>query len=230
MQTTTDLRARFANVMDEARQEEAPAQAPAPRPYVTQGRIDLIRTMLFERFDAAEAQQRFDHFDWAKMPKDKFGQIYTWLRQVPKRENTASKGEPVPAPKGDLPLVEGRFTVVFEDGSHKTLRIRRQDENKAFKPGALLVSHLTGPDNSNDYTSVGHVTESGNVAIWRKHRDNKRLAEAIRVLVGDPLAAIKAYAQMSQHCGFCGLPLTHPTSLECLYGERCAEKYGLPWG
>src|SRR5690606_12550629 len=78
MQLDTDLRARFAKVIDSAHEaEESQARAAKPagtprRPYVTQGRIKLIRDMLFERFDAAEAQRRFDYFEWEKMSKARF--------------------------------------------------------------------------------------------------------------------------------------------------------------
>src|SRR5690606_2408746 len=97
MQLDTDLRARFAKVIDSAREaEESQARAAKPagtprRPYVTQGRIKLIRDMLFERFDAAEAQRRFDYFEWEKMSKARFDEIYTWLRQVPRIDGQADR-------------------------------------------------------------------------------------------------------------------------------------------
>lgn len=243
-QLTTDLRAGFANVIESAKAEEA-EQAPAPaakRGFMTEGRTKLFRDMLFERFPAERAQQRFDiamesiamaqRQGGYRRARVTFDRYYTWLRQQPKlaAPKTVDAAQSTPSVGGTLPLCEGRFTVEFEDGSHKTLRIRQQDEDAKFMPGRLIVGHLTGPDNSSDYTNVGHVAPNGQIVIWKKHRDNEKLAEALRVLAGDPLAAVKAYARMSQHCGFCGKPLTHPTSLDYLYGERCAEKHGLPWG
>lgn len=247
MQTTLDLRAKFAAARAaEESTENAPAAPPAvPAPFMTEGRTKLFRDMIFERFPAEQAQQRFEtaveriaqeqRNGGYRRARTEFDRFYTWLRQQPRLPKATKPAAPVEAPKttasveGTLELCEGRFTVEFEDGEHKTLRIRQQDEDARFMPGRLLVGHLTGPDNTNDYTNVGHVV-GNRIVLWKKHRTNERLAEALRVLAGDPLAAVKAYARMSQHCGFCGLPLTHPTSLDCLYGERCAEKHGLPWG
>lgn len=235
MQLDTDLRARFAKVIDSAREaEESQARAAKPagtprRPYVTQGRIKLIRDMLFERFDAAEAQRRFDYFEWEKMSKARFDEIYTWLRQVPRIDGQAA---PVQAPviQTTTPLIEGKFTVVFADGGHKTLRVRRQREDSKFKPGELLVGHLVGPDNESDYINVGHVTPSGNVAIWRKHQGNERLAEAVRVLVGDPRAAAAAYAEASGSCCACGRTLTAPVEENPFramgLGPECGKRSG----
>jgi hypothetical protein len=242
MQTTLDLRARFAAARDAEENAGStpvttpaqPSAAGAPR-WLTNGRVELVRKMLAERYPAQEAAERFAAIDWASMTPRGYQAGIDRLKGVPRLDRPVPAA-PAEAPKttasveGTLPLCEGRFTVEFEDGDHKTLRIRQQDEDAKFMPGRLIVSHLTGPDNTNDYTSVGHVAPNGAIVIWKKHRGNARLAEALRVLAGDPLAAVKAYARMSQHCGFCGLPLTHPTSLDWLYGERCAEKHGLPWG
>lgn len=245
MQTTIDLRARFAAAREaEETQQNAPAPtpaAPARKPFMTEGRTKLFRDMIFERFEEGQAVKRFESAmeriamaeaqGGTRRARKEFDVFYTWLRQQPRLTRPSKTPMPTaPVVEGTMPLCEGRFTVEFEDGDHKTLRIRQQDADAKFMPGRLIVGHLTGPDNTNDYTSVGHVAPSGQIVIWKKHRDNERLVEALRVLAGDPLAAVKAYARMSQHCGFCGRPLTHPTSLDVLYGEKCAEKHGLPWG
>jgi len=198
MQTTLDIRARFANVVKaerEAAQQapKAPAQGSLPR-WITPGRIELVRKMLAERYAAEEAAERFAAIDWASMTQRGYQAGIDRLKGVPRIDRPARPAQAAPVMEATVPLIEGTFTVSFEDGGHKTLRVRRQREDAKFKPGELLVGHLVGPDNDNDYTNVGHVTPSGQVSIWRKHRDNARLAEAIRVLVGDPKAAATAYA------------------------------------
>lgn len=241
MQTTIDIRAKFAaaRAAEEAA-ENAPVATPAqpsaagaPR-WLTNGRVELVRKMLAERYPAQEAAERFAAIKWDGMTMRAYQAGIDRLKGVPHIDRQA-RPVPAEAPKttasveGTLELCEGRFTVEFEDGDHKTLRIRQQDADAKFMPGRLLVGHLTGPDNSNDYTNVGHVV-GNRIVLWKKHRTNERLAEALRVLAGDPLAAVKAYARMSQHCGFCGRPLTHPNSLDALMGQKCAEDRGLPWG
>lgn len=239
MQLDTDLRARFANVIESERQDEekraathAPAQpiaAGAPR-WLTNGRVELVRKMLAERYPAQEAAERFAAIEWDGMTMRAYQAGIDRLKGVPRIDRQARPVQTAPAAGITLPLMEGKFTVVFEDGSHKTLRIRRQHENASFKPGEVLIGHLTGPNNQCDYTNVGQIAPNGRVSVWRKHQGNERLAEAIRVLAGDPLAAAKAYATESGVCAFGDHELTTKISLEMGYGPGCAKKYGLPWG
>jgi len=129
------------------------------------------------------------------------------------------------AHKGDLP--EGRFTVQFADGTYKTIRIRRQDEDAQFMPSRLVLSYLSGSDNDSDYTSFAHVDEGGNTRVWKKYRQNTALVEALKVLVGSPTAAREAYAEQSGCCSRCGRTLTVPTSLHAGLGPECAKKVDL---
>lgn len=119
---------------------------------------------------------------------------------------------------------EGRYTIEFEDGSYKTLRVRRQDDDANFKPGALLLSYLSGSDNDSDYTSFGHVEDNGGVRVWTKHRQNTTLMEAVKVLMGSPDAAREAYAVRSERCSRCGRTLTVPASVHNGVGPECAKK------
>lgn len=245
-QLTTDLRARFANVIESERQaaQEA-AQAPAKadtngRSFMTERRTKLFRDMLFERFAPEQAEKRFasameriataEARGGYRAARAEFDGFYTWLRIQPKLAASDRPARTSGAVEVTVPLIEGKFTVVFEDGSHKTLRIRRQHEDAKFMPGRLLIGHLVGPDNDNDYTNVGNVTESGKVAVWKKHRDNERLAEAIRVLVGDPKAAAAAYAEKSGNCAKCGRTLTAPVEENPFravgLGPECGKQAG----
>jgi hypothetical protein len=128
-------------------------------------------------------------------------------------------------------LFEGKYTIVFGEGDdHVTIEVGRQREDAKFMPGLLVLSYLNGPDNCSDYAGFAHVTAQGRVVIWSRFKGNARLAGAARVLVGDALAAAKAYSAMSGICPFCHNDLTHPDSLFSGWGERCAEKRGLPYG
>lgn len=121
---------------------------------------------------------------------------------------------------------DGRYTIAFENGSHKTLRVRTQDESSDFMPGLPVLQHLTGSDNDSDYTSFGHVDARGEVRIWKKHQDNVSLREAMLVLVGDPKAASQAYALETSCCGVCGRTLSTPESIARGIGPDCADRLG----
>lgn len=118
----------------------------------------------------------------------------------------------------------GRYTVSFGDGTHRTIRVRVQDADASFMPGQAVLSYLAGANNDSDYISFGHFKPSGEVVIWKKHRDNVSLNEAVRVLLGDPKASALAYAEQSGNCARCGRTLTVPTSIHQGFGPECATK------
>lgn len=124
-------------------------------------------------------------------------------------------------------VVDGRYTVVFEDDTYKTVRVSTQDKDSDFMPGRVLLSYLSGPDNDHDYTRFGHVDESGSVRIWKKHQGVAVLSEAVKVLLDSPDKASTAYAQESKKCSMCGRNLTVPASLNAGRGPDCAKKAGL---
>lgn len=134
-------------------------------------------------------------------------------------------------------LHKGYFTVTFEDGSRRTLRVRRQNKDSDFMPGTLLIGYLNGSNNEVDYQNVAEVREFNGqpvgVRVWVKHRNKTEIVEAIKVLCGDPQAAAKAYAQESDHCSNCNRPLTVPQGPKAQnlnpyrddgYGPDCGEE------
>lgn len=123
------------------------------------------------------------------------------------------------------PVPDGKYTITFEDGSYRTLRVRTQDESASFKPGHQIVDFLSGSDNDNDYTGFADINDRGYANVWRKHLGNTELIEALRVLVADPKAAATAYGQRSGRCGLCGRTLTVPSSIEAGMGPDCAKKF-----
>jgi len=142
----------------------------------------------------------------------------------------AAQSTPAPAVSTDanpFSVPEGRYTVQFSDGSYRTLRVRLQDEDSQFMPGKILISYLAGSDNDRDYTSFANVDDRGSVKVWRKHRQNTSLVEALKVLIGSPTSAREAYAEQSGCCSRCGRTLTVPTSLHAGLGPECAKKVDL---
>lgn len=147
-------------------------------------------------------------------------------------------------------ILEGTYTIVFEGGEHenRTLRVRRQSADDKFMPGVMLVGFLSGRDNENDFTNFGHVLGlefeeiiapsdthrglyrgtptggGGQVVMWKKHADNEALAEAVKVLVADPLAAAKAYGLRSKRCGICNRKLSVESSIKAGIGPVCAGR------
>jgi hypothetical protein len=153
------------------------------------------------------------------------------VSHIPPCPDPQSQHEPVnkpvveAAPAVAFSVPDGRYTVQWEN-EYKTIRVSHQGEFDTFMPGRVLIGFLSGSDNDHDYTSFAHVDESGSVRIWKKHRDNHTLLEAVKVILGDPRAASKAYAQESGCCGVCGRTLTTPESLAAGIGPVCAEKTG----
>ncbi len=183
----------------------------------------MIRVMLTERFEAAEATRRFEYMNWTTMSRPQFDAVLNFLKATP-RLAKAEVATAVAVASVQVPdLKDGIYTIVFPDESYRTLRIRTQDAKANFKPGAQIVSMLTGSDNGSDYTSVGHLASHG-VKIWTKHRGNTVLAEAVKVLAGDPKAAQQAYALQSGRCACCNRRLTVPASLNAGLGPECAKR------
>lgn len=121
-------------------------------------------------------------------------------------------------------IPEGRYTVTFADGTYKTLRAERQAADADFMPGRIVLSYLSGSNNDADYTSFAHALENGTVVVWKRHQANESLREALKVLIGSPQAAAKAYAEHSGNCFMCGRTLTTPESIKAGVGPTCAGK------
>jgi DNA polymerase III epsilon subunit family exonuclease len=121
-------------------------------------------------------------------------------------------------------LHEGFFTVVHEDESYTTVRIRRQKADADFAPGQLVLSYLSGSDNERDYTQFALESHTGPIVVFKKFKQNTRLADVVRVLTKDPKASALAYAMRSGRCSRCGRTLTVPASLHSGMGPDCAEK------
>ena len=122
-------------------------------------------------------------------------------------------------------IPDGTYTVEWAD-HYKTIRVETKDEFDSFMPGAQILGFLSGSNNDSDYTSFAHVTTTGEIRIWRKHQGNKILAEAVKVLAGDPKACAIAQARETGRCWRCHRTLTTPESLDRGLGAECASKAG----
>lgn len=129
------------------------------------------------------------------------------------------------AQKRVVKIPDGTYTVEWAD-HYKTIRVEAQDEFENFMPGAQILGFLSGSNNDSDYTSFAHITATGEIRIWRKHQDNKILAEAVKVLSGDPKACAIAQARETGRCWRCHRTLSTPESLDRGLGAECARQAG----
>lgn len=54
-------------------------------------------------------------------------------------------------------------------GQHRTFRLKTQKPSARFAPNERILSLLTGPDNTSNYTSIGILKPNGRVVVWRKY-------------------------------------------------------------
>lgn len=142
-----------------------------------------------------------------------------------KHQTCPTRTEPVEIER-DFSVPDGTYTVTFSDGHHKTIRVRTQDPDATFMPGRPLLAFLSGSNNDSDYTTFANAGAGGVVHVWKRFMGNSDLREAVKVLLGDPKAASRAYAEQSGTCSRCGRTLTVPSSLHAGMGPECAKKVG----
>lgn len=148
-------------------------------------------------------------------------------RELPMKVQAVAKPAPLAPPAA--PRIQGEaigpgYYTVEDDKGHVTFRVEAPRRMKDLEEGTLIISRLTGPDNTKDYTGVAFLTPKGRVNVWQKSRNDARLIAALEVLVRDPKAAGKAYALESKNCYRCNRPLTTPESIESGLGPICAGK------
>lgn len=127
-------------------------------------------------------------------------------------EATAPKSEDV------LPVWPGRYTVETDDG-HRTFEVRRQDSDATFAPGKLILSYLSGSDNTSDYTGFAFIDVDGSLRVWRRFSDNAALLKDAAQFLANPEAALAV-----AFCGRCHADLTVPESIKLGFGPTCAKK------
>lgn len=121
-------------------------------------------------------------------------------------------------------IPNGVWTISFPCGTHKTLRIHTQRSGPLR--GRRLVSLLIGPQNTDDYETIGELipAEPG-YFVWKRWQ-GKRPGDYIGLLVlmarGEVLEGHGLLA--SKTCLVCNRPLTTPTSLARLIGDECFRR------
>lgn len=135
-----------------------------------------------------------------------------------------------PAEPADQRPPDGTYTIVFEDGGYRTVRLRTNGEDWDFAPGEQILSYLAGPDNETSFQSAGILKRDGRLTLWKRHRGTGLEAELARVvtaLLHDHVAAGEAYALRSCRCWRCHRKLTVPASIHRGLGPDCARQLGL---
>lgn len=130
---------------------------------------------------------------------------------------------------------DGKYTIVFPDSDNITFRVHNEDEWRDGRKGVAgqpetvtLLSFLSGPNNQDDYTKCGEFfgySKGRGVKVWKRYRETTHIIEAVKVLIGDPKAAMAAYGLQSKRCGLCNRELTVKESIEAGIGPVCATKF-----
>lgn len=119
----------------------------------------------------------------------------------------------------------GLFTVKsIATGEHRTFKIATQKPDARFAPGKRVVSLLTGPDNTNNYTGFAFMDEFG-VHVWAKMH-TKRYVDLANMLekLNEHEANGKVEVYVSTRCRVCNRTLTTPESVKSGIGPICAGR------
>lgn len=123
------------------------------------------------------------------------------------------------------------YTVVHDDGSHHTYRIKDVEEGRYdnMPAGTRKILYLSGPDNTSSYSGMAWLYPNGTFKIWQAFLgdpDHSKLVQGLRFLLqsdADQRAEMGyQYALVSSRCCKCGRPLTVPASIHRGMGPVCA--------
>lgn len=107
-------------------------------------------------------------------------------------------------------------------GEHRTFRISTQPDKSKFAPGQRIVSLLTGPNNTEDFTAFGFVGDNGRIILWRNFRTPHY--EKLALVLEQPQKAGEKWGLQylwSARCRRCNHVLTTPDSVRSGLGETC---------
>lgn len=152
---------------------------------------------------------------------------------------TAREGqeENRPAFDGTQVIENGYFTIVL-DGSDPEdtdawVTLHVQDDFRDNAPaGSQMVSILTGPDNTRNYSGVGFL-QGDRLMVWGKNKGKQSWIDACNDLIsyakGDPMMqeGRERYAMESGRCSRCHKLLTVPKSIAFGVGPECRKQMGL---
>jgi hypothetical protein len=128
----------------------------------------------------------------------------------------------------------GRAVFTLESaktGKRFTFRVKHPKDKETGKPdrSILFVGALTGPDNTADYTYLGHIRRDL-YTHGKKSRISRDAPSALafewfyqRVVTQQIMSpSLKVYHEGK--CGRCGRALTVPSSIRSGIGPECAKK------
>lgn len=95
-------------------------------------------------------------------------------------------------------------------------------------PGFLM---LTDGGKYPDNKYFGRISRAGVLELGRDgHPIRADLLPLLEKLAANPAQVAADYGHLTGSCCFCGLRLTDARSVFVGYGQRCAERFALPWG
>lgn len=129
----------------------------------------------------------------------------------------------------DLPTIHnGIYTITSPKGGHRTFQIKTA-LNGALK-GSRILSMLTGPDNTRNYTGFAFVNNDG-IKVWSKYAvnpDYKTYGELLWSLALDgersPYFQRGYRLLVEGRCVKCNRRLTVPESVISGIGPECAGR------
>ncbi len=131
---------------------------------------------------------------------------------------TAAAAYPTPA------VWPGDYTIETPDG-HRTFKVSVQTADADFAPGSVIISYLSGPQNTSDFTGFGFVKGTParpTVVYWKRHRGNvalKRDTDFFLANLGTDLVLAARRCIRPE----CGRKLTNPNSIKAGIGPTCAN-------
>lgn len=123
------------------------------------------------------------------------------------------------------------FTIETPDRGHFTYKITK-NKPKQDKSVVYFVALLTGPDNTQDYTYLGIMTEDGAVRLTAKSKYSedtyavRLLRRTLNVVFADQIHLMTEKGFNLHHegkCGRCGRALTVPESILSGIGPECRK-------
>lgn len=146
-----------------------------------------------------------------------YGLVKEGRLEEPTRWNYRLPINPVPF---EASVPKGLYTIEFEDGEHRTYRVRKLPSNAKMDAGRMVLELLTGPHNESDYIRVGLADP------LTLDRPNARHEHACKVLsdAANAESAGMLFALRESACRRCGRTLTVPASKCQGLGPECAKK------
>lgn len=126
-------------------------------------------------------------------------------------------------------IYNGIYTITSTTGEHRTFRISTPDIKKDEKVTIRFASLLTGPNNTQDYTSFALLTEQEEFKVFKKYKDHLMFNKHVKLL-NDIFKENSQYIKLgfkihvSRNCMRCNRVLTVESSVTLGFGPICATQ------